>query len=305
MTALALLAAEAAADVPQALTVELFEELVAGAPVMFTLMLVLKYGAGALGLAILVRAYLAWNRRTAGLEPLPEVPSSGATRPYPFGLAAGIALGAYLLSSILVLVVARATEALAPRLSMMAVGLLPAVIATIWMRQRIRRGQMTAPRRALREGLGTFAVATAVSIPLSMLSMFLMKTFHQEPQIQSVLALAIDKKDPSNLWVVAAYGIVLAPLLEETLFRGLLYPAIRDATGGGRRGVWVGILASAALFALVHDSTFATLPLFGLAIVLAWVFEKTDSLATVILGHAFFNASSMVPLLVGRLEGGI
>lgn len=304
MSGFALLAAEAAAEAGNALSVERFEEIIRSAPVMSALMVLLKYGAGLAGLVLLVRLYQRWNRTKAGLADPVESPGGRAIRPFSLMTASGIAFGAYLLAFVLTIAAASVTQALAPRLTMMALGMFPAALATIWMRQKMREGAVTPPKKALVGGLHTFAIASAVSIPLSMLSLVLMHAVGESPRIQDALEMAIDPGDPSNLWVVAAYGIVLAPLLEESLFRGLLYPAIRDAVGG-RGGIWLSALMTSALFAAVHSNTFAALPLFGLAVVLTLVFERTNSLATVVFGHAFFNAASMVPLLVGRLEGAL
>jgi len=83
----------------------------------------------------------------------------------------------------------------------------------------------------------------------------------------------------------------------------LFFPALRRSVGGGRQGFWLAAILVSLLFASVHENWYAALPLFGLAMVLTIVFEKTNSLSTIILGHAFYNASTMVPLLIARLDG--
>lgn len=81
---------------------------------------------------------------------------------------------------------------------------------------------------------------------------------------------------------------VLAPLVEETLFRGLLYTSLRQ-TGFSRPG---SMLTSALLFALMHPpiDAVAVIPL-GLA--LAWCFETTGSLASCLLLHSLANVAAV------------
>jgi CAAX protease family protein len=84
---------------------------------------------------------------------------------------------------------------------------------------------------------------------------------------------------------------VLAPVAEEMLFRGILYPAVKQA-GFPRLALW----GTALLFAAVHQNLVTFVPLTVLALALAWLYERTDNLWAPITAHAMFNAMNFVIL---------
>jgi hypothetical protein len=81
------------------------------------------------------------------------------------------------------------------------------------------------------------------------------------------------------------FTIIVAPLAEETLFRGMLYPTIKQY--GFPRAARYG---TSILFALIHLSLPIFLPLMVLALVLVFLYEKTGNLLACIVAHATFNA---------------
>lgn len=84
------------------------------------------------------------------------------------------------------------------------------------------------------------------------------------------------------LFVVAA---VLAPLIEETLFRGALYPALR-----GRMGGLAAALLGAFVFAALHPQLgLGLLGVFLIGFVLTLVYEVTGSLVASATAHALNN----------------
>ncbi len=83
--------------------------------------------------------------------------------------------------------------------------------------------------------------------------------------------------------IVAACAII--PAVEEMLFRGLLFGALRPAFGPG----WAA-LVSAVLFAGAHQSLSSFLSLALVGLVFAWLYERTGSLITSTVAHGVFNA---------------
>ena len=84
---------------------------------------------------------------------------------------------------------------------------------------------------------------------------------------------------------------ILAPVVEETLFRGGLY--------GGMRKRWplpVAALASGSMFAAVHLSGVNFIPILALGVALAMIYERTGSLAPGMIAHGVFNLSTAVVL---------
>lgn len=103
--------------------------------------------------------------------------------------------------------------------------------------------------------------------------------------------LPIEKyfKDASGTYFMVIFGVTIAPLMEELFFRGFLYPVLAR-----RAGVGAGIVVTAFLFALIHQSQLgrAWAPvflLFVVGVVLTWVRAKTDSVASSFLIHVAYN----------------
>ena len=86
-------------------------------------------------------------------------------------------------------------------------------------------------------------------------------------------------------FALAVVAIVLAPISEEIIFRGILYPTVKRL-GYPRLALW-GV---ALLFAAIHASLPIFLPLFLLAVALTLLYEKTGNLLAPIAAHALFNA---------------
>ena len=80
-------------------------------------------------------------------------------------------------------------------------------------------------------------------------------------------------------------AILIAPVAEEALFRGILYPFIKQL-GRPRLAIW----GTSLLFAAMHMNVVVFLPLMVLAMILTFVYEKTDKLVAPITTHALFNS---------------
>ena len=91
--------------------------------------------------------------------------------------------------------------------------------------------------------------------------------------------------------VLGIATVVLAPAAEETLFRGILYPAIKQA-GYPRLALWLTSFA----FAGMHANAVAFLPLLVLSLLLTALYEKTGNLLAPIMAHALFNSIELVNL---------
>ena len=99
-----------------------------------------------------------------------------------------------------------------------------------------------------------------------------------------------------NVPALACFGftaIVLAPLFEETIFRGALLPV-----AGRRLGSAGGILLSAAVFAVAHLSLGELLPLLVLGIGLGWLRWSSGRLGSCVLMHALWNGLTFANLVV-------
>ncbi len=143
------------------------------------------------------------------------------------------------------------------------------------------------------------AVAAAAVLPvcwgLGQLSAWIMLQFEQRPVEQfTVQTLQIAVAADQQIYAAVA-AIALAPVVEEMLFRGILYPAIKQL-GWPRLALW----STALFFAAIHSNWMTLLPLTVLAVVLTWLYERTGNLLAPIAAHALFNAANFVLLTFSR-----
>ena len=116
----------------------------------------------------------------------------------------------------------------------------------------------------------------------------------QEQQAVTVLRAAETWGQRLGLGVVT---ILLAPVTEEVLFRGILYPWVKQA-GFPRLALW----GTAVLFAAIHANLVIFLPLFVLAIALVLLYEATDNLLAPIAAHSLFNGLNFVKLYLSDVR---
>jgi len=117
----------------------------------------------------------------------------------------------------------------------------------------------------------------------------------QTPEAQP----AVQALKESVMWhdraMLALVAILLAPLAEEMLFRGILYPAIKQA-GYPKLALWITSVA----FAAVHGHAPSFLSLLFLALLLVWIYEHTQNLLAPIMAHACFNAFNFLSGIFGE-----
>lgn len=82
-------------------------------------------------------------------------------------------------------------------------------------------------------------------------------------------------------------SIVIAPIMEEILFRGILQDALMR-----KYGVFVGILIASSVFGIVHIIPQQVVNAFMIGIVLGYIYYRTGALLPVILIHCINNAIS-------------
>jgi len=114
-------------------------------------------------------------------------------------------------------------------------------------------------------------------------------------QMQTNEGLAVVTENPQPLLRVLMFVflILIAPVFEEMLFRGILQSVMRGLT----TRPWEAIVITSVVFALSHPHTH--LPaLFALSCCMGYAYEKSGSLLRPILIHALFNAASITAALV-------
>ena len=101
----------------------------------------------------------------------------------------------------------------------------------------------------------------------------------------------------TNPWGSIAAFVVVGPVMEELLFRGLILRGFLSLYSARK-----AILASAILFGLLHLNPwqFISATIFG--ILVAWWFMQTHSIIPCLFGHALANTLTLSVIALRRLE---
>jgi membrane protease YdiL (CAAX protease family) len=88
----------------------------------------------------------------------------------------------------------------------------------------------------------------------------------------------------SPAWFIIV-GVILAPIVEETFFRGFLFQGFRQKYG------WIsGAFLSSAIFGAAHLDPVAFIPTFILGFLLAYMYHRSNSVWPGIILHVLVNA---------------
>jgi len=135
-------------------------------------------------------------------------------------------------------------------------------------------------------GIVACLIALPVCWGLHWLTQWAVVSLGITPDAGHPLLDALREATPARRLFIVVLPIVLAPLAEEVLFRGLLQSMVRQYT----RRPWLAILIVSPLFAAVHASQWTAIPaLLFLSIVLGYNYERTGRLLPCIVAHAAFN----------------
>ena len=140
---------------------------------------------------------------------------------------------------------------------------------------------------------GMFVAYIAVFIG-SVISNFLLSTGEPKKEdLQEIVQTLMTNDDISLKIAIALSAIIFAPLIEEVIFRGYLYPVIKRFS----HPIFSCVITS-LLFAVIHSNLEGLIPLFLLAIVLTIFYEISKSIWVPILMHACFNGVNTISILI-------
>lgn len=109
------------------------------------------------------------------------------------------------------------------------------------------------------------------------------------PWIPKSLPITEYFKDRPSALLLGAFGVLVAPFMEEIVFRGFIYPALARWTGAV-----VSIIVTASLFTLLHGAQLGyswapLLLIFVVGVVLTVTRVVTKSVATCVIVHMAYN----------------
>ncbi len=111
------------------------------------------------------------------------------------------------------------------------------------------------------------------------------------------LQLLRDNPSPETMLGLFVAAVLVAPIKEELLFRVMLQDWLSRRIGAARA---IGIVA--VLFSFVHGFP-DSIALIPLAIVLGYLYERRQSILSVVVTHALFNLANLLITLWPHSEG--
>jgi membrane protease YdiL (CAAX protease family) len=137
---------------------------------------------------------------------------------------------------------------------------------------------------------GLIAVGVVVALVIEVVEAYLPMPKH----------LPVDQyfRTATSAWIMAVFGTLIAPVIEELFFRGFLYPVLAR-----RLGVVIGVVLTSVAFALIHQSQLAhawvpLAVLFVVGVVLTLTRVITNSVACSVLVHMGYNATLFLSLYI-------
>jgi len=143
--------------------------------------------------------------------------------------------------------------------------------------------------------LGLLVACAAVVFQLGYVE--LLSLLHAKPEEQHVVQVLRLRNSLVERVYLGTVTIALVPVAEEMLFRGILYPTIKQL-GFPRVALW----GTSLLFAAIHLNMASFVPLTLLAAALALLYEKTNNLLAPIATHSCFNAMNFIMLYLSQVS---
>ena len=121
--------------------------------------------------------------------------------------------------------------------------------------------------------------------------LFLKEAVGEAPAQESIQQLR-QNRSVGMIVTLLLSACIVAPILEEVLFRGFLYPVLKRFTPP-----LVAALIVSGIFAAVHSNLGGLVPLGVLSLMLILVYEITGTLWSAMLVHAGFNLCNIIMVL--------
>ncbi len=110
---------------------------------------------------------------------------------------------------------------------------------------------------------------------------------------QELIKLFTEGGDPVAISLLVIFAVVLAPIVEELIFRGGIYRFLKSQTT-----LLPAQIISGAFFAVMHGNLMSFLPLVIVGIFLARVYERSGNVLVPMCFHACFNGFSLLMLFI-------
>lgn len=142
--------------------------------------------------------------------------------------------------------------------------------------------------RVISTAIGLLVCILPLVVFASLATQMLLGARAESQEIVEFFLQAIQTQNQRAIWMVFGLGVIVAPVAEEFIFRGFLYPVFKRFLG-----MPLALLITAALFAAIHANAGSLGALFILAAAFTIAYEKSGSILVPICMHALFNLISL------------
>jgi len=135
----------------------------------------------------------------------------------------------------------------------------------------------------------TYSSIIPLILGISLANLMLFQLLKIPAKPMPVVTLLQYQNDPFALGLIIILAVILAPVLEELLFRGIIYGFLRK-----KQSLGFSCLVTSLLFALMHTHIFSFIPLFALGVAFSLTYERTRNILIPIGLHAVHNGCMLI-----------
>lgn len=178
--------------------------------------------------------------------------------------------------------------------------MLPLAILYAWSDQKRREGQAALFREKAEQG-SRIRAGLIVSVFLGIFASMALNGLLYLSRLTSLYAENLgsvgDALYQGNIPMEILGMGILAPIVEEMVFRGLIFRRLKEWVSPA-----IAIVTSGILFGLYHGNLLQTLYAAAIGILFAWVYEKYRTLTAPVLAHIGANLFSLAATESGMLD---
>lgn len=159
-----------------------------------------------------------------------------------------------------------------------------AATCVIFWRKRNENTIATINRKrvSVREYIAIPIIVTVVNLNATLIALWVKQTLNYQSPAQQLT-------ETTPAVAIAIMSLIIAPIGEEALMRGFLYPLLRTRFSAAST-----ITITTLLFALLHGNLTQIILTIPLGITLGYLYERTQNLTACISAHTLFNAIALV-----------
>ena len=147
-----------------------------------------------------------------------------------------------------------------------------------------------------------FLIAAAAVVSMALNSVFNIVSYFYQDNVYTELA---ESMASGTVFEIFLSTVILAPILEEIIFRGIFYAGFRNVFAfrmNEKKTVIFALIVSSACFGIVHMNISQFVYAFCLGLFLGYVYERTGKLYLSIVTHAICNLISLIRMYLPVYE---